>query len=548
MKFTGAQILLRQLIHQGIDTVFGYPGGTIMPVYDALLDHGEHLTHFRLSHEQGVVHAADGYARTKGKPGICFVTSGPGATNTVTGIATAFMDSVPLVLFTGQVPRALFGTDSFQEIDITSICEAITKKTYRVLDIDDLARIVSEAITIASTGRPGPVLVDLPKDLLLEETDYHPILSELTSTRAPSENLIAQAAAMINTASRPVIYAGGGVRRAGASQMLIRLAERTGIPVANSLMGLGTFPMTHPLSLGLSGMHGRQETNSAITHCDLLLVIGARFSDRAIGIADAFAPQATIIHLDIDDTEFLKNVDSHLHIPGNLTGMIKNLLYYIEENDHAPWREWIGSQKPPAPSPENFCPENIIRTIDVMTPDNAILATDTGQHQMWAAQHWRFNRPDSLVTSGGLGTMGYGLSGAIGAQIAAPGRPVVLVTGDGGFRMCAQELLSVSNNQLPITIILLNNRSLGMVRQWQKIFNQRRFSEIDNSSEPDYVHLCQAYGIPGTRVETLQALREAMIRRQETQGPFFIEVLINPESDVYPFVPPGKPLNEALTG
>jgi acetolactate synthase-1/2/3 large subunit len=547
MKKTGAQIILEQLIHHGVDTLFGYPGGAIMPVYDALLDYSDKLTHYRLAHEQGVIHAADGYARTTGNPGICFVTSGPGATNTVTGIATAFLDSVPLVLFTGQVPSWLFGSDSFQEIDITSICEAITKKTFHVKDVTKLADIVSEALSISTSGRPGPVLVDLPKDIQTAIIDYSPKDHAIPGKNVdPLSAKLSEVLVAINNSWRPLIYAGGGVKMAKATDTLKAFAEKTGIPVTNSLMGLGTIPIPHPLALGLSGLHGHAEANEAITHCDLLIVAGARFSDRAIGTSSTYAKKATIVHLDIDDTEFSKNIDCHIYVKGDLKASLESLLYNIEERIHPDWLKWIESQKKASISPERYCPQNVVKIIDTMTPDETILVADTGQHQMWAAQNWQFKHANGLVTSGGLGTMGYGLGAAVGAQIANPETPVVLITGDGCFRMNSQELIAVAKYRLPITIILMNNNALGMVRQLQKLFNNRRFSEIDNQNPLDYVNLCKAYQIEGERITTLSELTAAMTRRQAVKGPYFIEVVVDSEEDVYPIVPAGKALNEYI--
>lgn len=542
---SGSEIILEQLIHHHVDTIFGYPGGAIMPVYDCLLNYQDQLTHYRLAHEQGVVHAADGFARVTGNVGVCFVTSGPGATNAVTGIATAFMDSVPLIIFSGQVPSQLLGKDSFQEVDITSICEPITKKTFSVNDVNELAQVVDEAFYIARSGRPGPVLVDVPKDILLEKTDIvmKPVAT-MKYLKPVDYDLIHQIAMIIDHADRPIIYAGGGVKISKSSELLKALVKKTGIPVVNTLMGLGTFPRTHPLSLGLSGMHGHAEVNEAMTHCDLLIVIGARFSDRSIGKSSDFAKNAFIIQLDIDDTEFSKNINCDMYLDGALDENLKYLTEQVESKDHALWLNWIISKKQKLIQADLYCPENILKTVNTYFSDDTILITDTGQHQMWAAQHWEFKNPNHYLTSGGLGTMGYGLGAAIGATIAANHEHTVLVTGDGSFQMNCQDLVSVSKYELPLTIILMNNHSLGMVRQWQKLFNDKRYSETDNRNELSYVALCKAYNISAEQVSCMDSLVLALENRKKHTGPYLIEVIIDSNEDVFPFVPPGCSLSE----
>ncbi|MCD6436560.1 MAG: biosynthetic-type acetolactate synthase large subunit [Clostridiales bacterium] len=546
---SGAEIILKQLIERKIDTVFGYPGGAIMPVYDELLKYDGVITHYRSAHEQGAMHAADGYFRSTGNVGICFVTSGPGATNTITGLATAYMDSIPVVVFAGQVPTTLLGKDSFQEIDITSICEPITKKTFLVEDVDTLASIVDEAISIALDGRQGPVLVDLPKDVLLAMSSNYPYKAkESKKDSFVDEDMLTKVAQKINSAKRPLIYAGGGAKTGNASKSLFNIATKASIPVANTLMGLGTFPRDNPLSLGLSGMHGHPETNEAINNCDLLITVGARFSDRSIGTSSTFAKKAFIIHFDIDDTEFSKNIESHLYVKAPLDNFLKELLEKVNKNDNAKWNEWINSRKHPVTLDEVYCPENILKLINSYYDENTILVTDTGQHQLWAAQFWKFKNPDEFLTSGGLGTMGYGLGAAIGAAIGNPDKNVVLITGDGSFRMNCNEMLTVSKYNLPLTIILMNNESLGMVRQWQKLFNDKRYSETTNQSTLDYLRLSNAYGINSKMADSLDSLKIALDERKSQSGPFFIEVKVDKNDDVYPIVPPGKSIAEYIVG
>ncbi len=547
---TGSEIILDTLLKNQVTKIFGYPGGAIMPVYDALLDYTGRITHYRFAHEQGAVHATDGFARATGQVGVCFVTSGPGATNTITGLATAYMDSVPIVVFSGQVPMAMLGKDSFQEIDITSISEPITKKTYLVDDVDKMAAVVQEAIDVARSGRPGPVLVDLPKDILLATTDQEDADPAASSPGDPARALdtekLGEILLRLSQAERPLIYAGGGVKRSNTSTLLKALAIKGNIPVVNTLMGLGTFPMNHALSLGLSGMHGHPEVNEAVSHTDLLLVIGARFSDRAIGLSETFARDAYIVQLDIDETEFSKNIHCDLYLDGDLSSNLAYLVDRLEVKKHTQWLDWIQSKKYAPADQALYCPENIIKTARRAYPDETILVTDTGQHQMWAAQHWWVSHPRGMLTSGGLGTMGYGLGAAIGACIGNPDTPVVLISGDGSFRMNANELLTVAGYDLNLTILMMNNESLGMVRQWQKLFNNRRYSETNNQSGLDYLKLAEAYGVKGVRVDSLPDLKAALEASRRDRGAHFIEVRIDPDEDVYPFVPPGKSIAEYL--
>ncbi|MHC1719728.1 MAG: biosynthetic-type acetolactate synthase large subunit [Clostridiaceae bacterium] len=545
----GAQILLACLIEQGVDTVFGYPGGAVIPLYDALYD--EHrLNHIRTAHEQGSVHAADGYARSTGKVGVCFATSGPGATNTVTGIATAYMDSVPLVVVTGQVGMPLLGRDSFQEIDITGITLSVTKHNYLVRDVNQLATIVREAFSVARSGRPGPVLIDVPKNIFLEQGFYEEkkIEAEKKETEAKySEEDLKKASELINECKRPVIYAGGGVRISETGGVLLNLAEKADIPVVNTLMGLGTISGEHELSLGMVGMHGLRHNNLAVTNCDLLIAVGARFSDRVVSKAESFAKNAKIIHIDADVTEIAKNVRVDVSLTGGLKGILSRLTDMVVENSHKEWKGQIKKwRKPDSMDKEIFDSKNILEGFCNRLGRDAIVATDVGQHQMWTAQHWKFDLPRSFITSGGLGTMGFGLGAAIGAKVANRDQQVILVTGDGSYRMNNNELATVARYNLPVTILLINNNALGMVRQWQKMFSGKRYSETDVDDKLDYVKLAEAYGIEGYTVSSMKGLNVLLDTCEFGKKPIFIECRITKDENVYPIVPPGAAIADSI--
>ncbi|SHI80717.1 biosynthetic-type acetolactate synthase large subunit [Desulfofundulus thermosubterraneus] len=551
MKKSGAQILVDSLREQGVDTIFGYPGGAVLPIYDALYD--ADIRHILTRHEQGAAHAADGYARASGRPGVCLATSGPGATNLVTGIANAYMDSIPLVAFTGQVVTSQLGKDSFQEADITGITLPITKHNYLVKDVRDLARVIREAFYIATTGRPGPVLVDIPKDVSSDQTEYedpgpvnlpgyHPVLE-------PSAEQLNRAAEAIARAERPVIYAGGGVVYSGAHRELRRFAELILAPVATTLMGLGGFPGDHPLSLGMLGMHGSKYANFAVCECDLLIAVGVRFDDRVTGKLESFASQARIMHIDIDPAEIGKNVRVDIPLVGDVKRVLSALIERLEAKLPGAWQEKIQTWKKeyPITYEENghLKPQQVIREIYRVTKGQARITTEVGQHQMWAAHYYTYTRPRTFISSGGLGTMGFGLPAAIGVQVACPGEIVFDIAGDGSIQMNIQELATAVNYDLPVKVAIMDNGYLGMVRQWQELFYNRRYSYTELVN-PDFVKLAEAYGAVGMRVEKAADVRPALEQALATSKPVLIDFVIEREENVLPFVPPGESLDRML--
>jgi acetolactate synthase-1/2/3 large subunit len=543
MRLNGAKIIMECLLEQGVEVIFGYPGGQIMPLYNALYDYTEdgRIKHVLTSHEQGATHAADGYARSTGGVGVCFATSGPGATNTVTGIATAHMDSSPIVVITGQVPIQSIGRDSFQEVDIVGITLPITKHSYALRDIDELAPTVREAFRIARSGRPGPVLIDVPKDLFVGETDYSPEKPLPLYIQPKAGNAkIKEVAALINKSKRPIIYAGGGVNIANASRELTKIAKTSNIPVGTTLMCLGCFDRNDGLSLGMVGMHGEKHANLAMHHADLVLAIGARFSDRVTGDTSRFAKDATIVHIDLDESEIGKNVDVDYEVIGDVREVLRSLAPLISKKSRRDWLNEIkGWKRDISHSFSGMAPLNIIRTIYESFGDDAIVATDVGQHQMWTAQAWPFSKPRKLITSGGLGTMGFGMGAAIGAQFANPGKRVIHISGDGSFRMNCNELMTISAHGLPIIVFVMKNHTLGMVRQWQTLFWQRRHSATDIPDVLNYEKLAEAVGLKGYEANSIEGLKSAIKEAKKSGRAAVIAVDLGIDDSVWPIVPPG---------
>lgn len=561
MQLNGAQILLECLKKEGVDVFFGYPGGAVIDIYDEIPRHPE-LHHVLVRHEQAAVHAADGYARASGKVGVCLVTSGPGATNTVTGIATAYSDSIPVVILTGQVPTPLIGNDAFQEVDIVGITRPCTKHNYLVRDVKELATVVRQAFYLARTGRPGPVLVDLPKDVMQAKTDF--VWPEDVSMRSynltykPNLNQIRRAADAFFEAERPLLFVGGGVVMSDASEELGWFARTLRIPVASTLMGLGAFPGDDPLWLGMLGMHGTYAANKAVNNADLIVAVGARFDDRVTGRLSAFASKARIIHIDIDPTSIRKNVQVGIPVVGDCRQSLANireiLVPRLEEKDwgaaHARWLEQLASWRVEQPlgfSREGgIKPQQVIEQLFAITRGDAIITTEVGQNQMWTAQFYTFRKPRTLITSGGLGTMGYGFPAAIGAQFAFPDKLVVDVAGDGSIQMNIQELATAVCNKLPVKILILNNGYLGMVRQWQELFYQRNYCSTCMDAQPDFVKLAEAYGAEGYRITEVESLESTLREALASPHPAIIDVRVEREENVYPMVPAGAALDEML--
>jgi acetolactate synthase-1/2/3 large subunit len=561
MKKNGAQILVEALKMEGVDTIFCYPGGAVLYITDAL--YGADIHQVLVRHEQGAVHAADGYARSSGRVGVALVTSGPGATNTVTGIASAYMDSVPIVIFSGQVPTMLIGNDAFQEADIVGITRPCTKHNYLVKDVRDLARIIKEAFYIARSGRPGPVLVDIPKDVSAAVTDFkYPEKVHIRGyqpTYAGHPGQIKRAIKMILSAKRPVLYTGGGIITSEAADDLLAFAERLSLPVTNTLMGLGGFPGNHQQFLGMLGMHGTYAANMAVQQSDVLMTVGARFDDRATGKTDGFAPDAKVIHVDIDPTSISKNIRVDIPIVGDARHVLKKALEYLEEEKAAlreykqgiaEWLLQVAEWKKKYPlgytRDGTVKPQYVIERIYELTKGRAIIATEVGQNQMWAAQFYKFLKPRTILTSGGLGTMGYGFPAALGAQAAHPDMLVIDIAGDGSIQMNIQELATAVQYGLPVKVVILNNGCLGMVRQWQELFYEKRYSISKFECSPNFVKLAEAYGAVGYEVEDEKEVDKVLKKAFSNGKPTFIDVHVNPEEGVYPMVPAGAPLNEML--
>jgi acetolactate synthase-1/2/3 large subunit len=558
MKKTGSQIVAECLKKEGVDILFDYPGGAVLPLFDELQN--APFRQILVRHEQAAVHAADGYARATGKVGVTLVTSGPGATNTVTGIATAYMDSVPVLVLTGQIPTLLIGNDAFQEADIIGITRPCTKHNYLVKDVKDLARTLKEAFYVARNGRPGPVLVDLPKDIMVSSTEFkYPekvFIRGYQPTYEGHPGQIQRAIKLMLKSKKPVFYVGGGIISSNASKELTLLAERLGIPVTMTLMGLGGFPGNHPLSLGMLGMHGTYRANMAVQECDLLIAIGARFDDRVTGMIEAFAPHAMIIHIDIDPTSISKNVRVDLPIVGDCKRVLSKILSLLEEEETDSFKEgldrwrqqmekWKAIHNMDYRQEEKIKPQYVVEKIYELTKGDAIITTEVGQNQMWAAQYYQFLKPRTLLTSGGLGTMGYGFPAAMGAQVAFPNKLVIDIAGDGSFQMNSQELATVIQYQLPVKVAILNNGYLGMVRQWQEFFYGKRYasSSLEGVS-PDFVKLAEAYGAIGLRATKPEEVIPTLKKAFSLTKPVVIDFVVDPEENVYPMVPAGEPLNQ----
>jgi acetolactate synthase-1/2/3 large subunit len=554
MKLKGAKILVESLIKEGVEVIFGYPGGQVLPIFDALYD--APIKFILPRHEQAAAHAADGYSRATGKVGVCMATSGPGATNLTTGIATAYMDSIPLVAITGQVKTFLIGNDAFQEADVTGITRPITKHNYLVKDIKDLARIVREAFHIASTGRPGPVLIDIPSDIQQQETEFvWPQNIDIRGYRPTyfgHPGQIKKAAKLIAQAKKPILYAGGGIITSGAHLQLKDLAEKIQAPVAMTLMGLGGFPGNHELSLGMLGMHGTAYANHAITESDLIIAVGARFDDRVTGRLDAFAPGAKIIHIDIDPSSISKNVNVHIPIVGDAKNVLGQLLEEIKKvPDTADWLKTIESWKKKYPlvykHKNKISPQYVIEQIYELTKGEAIITTEVGQNQMWAAQWYKYLYPRTFISSGGLGTMGFGFPAAMGAKLGCPERQVFDIAGDGSIQMNIQELATCVCNKINVKVIILNNGYLGMVRQWQELFYKKRYSYTCISG-PDFVKLAESYGAVGIRVTKKEEVCKALEKTIALDNVVFVDFHIEPEENVFPMVPAGEAINRMIEG
>ena len=559
MKLTGAQILMEVLKEEGVDSIFGYPGGAIIDIYDELAKTDIH--HVLVRHEQAAVHSADGYARASGQVGVCLVTSGPGVTNTVTGIASAYMDSVPLVILSGQVPKALIGNDAFQEVDIVGITRPCTKHNYLVTAIGDLASTVKEAFHLARSGRPGPILVDIPKDITKETSEYSPgkavKMKSYNPTYNPNMKQLKKIVPLIESTERPMIFAGGGVILSKASDQLTELARKTRIPVTTSLMGLGAFPETDPLSLGMIGMHGTYRANMGTSACDLLISIGVRFDDRVTGKTDAFCSQAQIVHIDIDPTSIRKNIPVTVPVVGDCKISLEHLNQFVDQVDlgnldekRKPWfdqiEKWKNTNSLAYEQKEAIKPQFVVEKLYELTKGQAIITTEVGQNQMWAAQYYQFDQPNHFITSGGLGAMGFGLPAAIGAQVACPDAIVVDIAGDSSIQMNIQEMATAVQSSLPVKIVILNNGYMGMVRQWQELFYGKRYVSTCMDCAPDFVKLAEAYGAVGLRATKPDEVESVLAEGLKIPGPVIMDFVVEKEEGVYPMVPAGAAITDML--
>ena len=553
MQLTGAEIICECLVEQGVDTVFGYPGGAALNTYDALYKYSDKINHILTAHEQGASHAADGYARSTGKTGVVITTSGPGATNIVTGIATANIDSVPMVAITGNVNTNLLGRDSFQEVNIVEIVKPITKGSFLVEKIEDLAPTLRKAFDLAQEGRKGPVLVDVPKDITATKTEFtavKPHNPELFEIRNPEKIRVVQE--LIRNAKRPMIYAGGGILSAEASAEFKAFAELIDAPVCCSLMGLGCIPASHPLCVGNIGMHGGYETGKITDECDLMIACGARFTDRVAGDPEKFGKQAKIVQLEIDEKEINKNVQVDEHIIGDVKDILVALTVGLDQQNHPDWLAQIEEWKHhfdnvKRPECEYPLPQEILEAVNEIKAFDDIIATDVGQHQMWVAQYSKIEKDKTLLTSGGMGTMGYGMGAAIGAQVSHPDKRVFLVTGDGSFHMNLNELVTMKSYDLPVVVLVMNNTVLGMVRQWQKLFYESRFSQTDPHRATDFVELAKAFGVDGMRINSKDEIKSVLQQAFDLKKPVVVDCRISPDVNVLPMIPPGKTVNEIVT-
>ncbi len=568
MKITGSQVVIECLIEQGVDTVFGYPGGNILNIYDALYKNSGRINHILTAHEQGAAHAADGYARATGRVGVCMATSGPGATNLVTGIATAYMDSSPIVAITCNVPNNLLGKDTFQEIDITGVTMPITKQNFMVRDVKDLAKTIREAFFIAKTGRPGPVLIDILKDVTAAEVEFEPLskenerngilienhsnLKRIAEINIPSEENIKKVAELINNSERPFIYAGGGIGISGAEKELLELAEKANIPVSESLMARSSFPANHPLCTWMIGMHGTKASNMGVTECDLLISLGSRFSDRVILDSSKFAQNAKVVHIDIDPAEINKNIPAYTSLVGDLKQILNRLIPSVEKKERKKWIEQIHAWKKEYPESYDKKPEHsinpkfIFEFINKIAGENTFITTEVGQHQMWTAQFYPFTKPRTFITSGGLGTMGFGTGAAMGVQFADKNNRVVHIAGDGSFRMNCNELATIQHYNLPIVIIVVDNHALGNVRMWQRLFYGKRFSQTTLDFGPDWCKLADAYGIKGYKASNAKEFEKVFKEAFEAKKPAVIDAEVDIDEMVLPMVPGGKPIYDMI--